>query len=64
MEYSEYIEFISDGPTVIVYNSANSHICSEEDMFTDKIDPIISNGVVTIGKKDLITKDIGTVRWS
>ena len=33
-------------------------------MFTDKIEPIISNGVVTIGGKYLITKEIGTVIWS
>ena len=33
-------------------------------MFTDKIEPIISNGVVTIGGKGLITKLIGTVSWS
>ena len=33
-------------------------------MFTDKIEPIISNGVATIGRKDLITKRIGTVIWS
>ena len=33
-------------------------------MFVDKIDPIISNGMSTIGVNDLITKGIGTVRWS
>ena len=33
-------------------------------MFTDKIERIISNGVVTIGGRDLITKGIGTVIWS
>ena len=33
-------------------------------MSTDKIGPIISNGVVTIGRKDLIPKGIITVRWS
>ena len=33
-------------------------------MFTDNIEPIISNGVATICGKDLITKGIGTVRWS
>ena len=32
-------------------------------MFTDKIDTIISNGVATIGRKDLIPKVIGTVSW-
>ena len=30
-------------------------------MFADKIDTILSNGVVTIGIKDLIPKGIGTV---
>ena len=33
-------------------------------MFSDKIDPIIYNGVVTIGLKDIIPKVIGTVSWS
>ena len=33
-------------------------------MFTDKIEPIISNGVATIGGKNIITKGIGTVSWS
>ena len=32
-------------------------------MFTDKIESIISNGVVYIGGKDLIPKGIGTVVW-
>ena len=42
----------------------NAHILSEEDMSTDKIYPIISNGVATMVGKDLITKRIGTVTWS
>ena len=33
-------------------------------MFTDKIEPIISNGVENIGGKYLITKGIVTVSWS
>ena len=33
-------------------------------MFTDKIEPIISNGVETIGGNYLIPKNIGTVSWS
>ena len=33
-------------------------------MFTDKIYPIIYNGVANIGGKYLIPKGIGTVRWS
>ena len=33
-------------------------------MFTDKIQPIVSNGVETICGKDLITKGIGIVIWS
>ena len=32
-------------------------------MFTDKIEPIISNGFATIGGKYLIPKWIGTVTW-
>ena len=42
--------------SIIVDISANSHIFSEEDIFTDKIAPIISNGVATIGGKDNIPK--------
>ena len=53
----------SYGSSVIVDNSANDNICSEEYMFTDKIDPIIYNGVSTIGGKYLITKKIFTVIW-
>ena len=48
----------------MVDNSANAKVCSEEDMFTDRIDPIISNGVATIEGKYLIPKGIGTVIWS
>ena len=33
-------------------------------MLYDNIDPIIDNGVATIGLKDLIPKWIGTVSWS
>ena len=33
-------------------------------MFTDKIDPIFSNGVETKVGKDIIPKWIGTVSWS
>ena len=33
-------------------------------MFYDKIEPIIDNGVATIGIKDLIPKLIGAVSWS
>ena len=32
-------------------------------MFTDKIEPIISNEVENKGGKDLIPKGIGTVKW-
>ena len=63
MKSSEQVRFYFDGSLVIVYNSTNAHIFSEEDMFTDKIDPIVSNGVATIAVKDIITKDIGTVNW-
>ena len=53
--------FDSYGSSVIVDNYANDNIFSEEDMFTDKIDPIISNGVSTIGRDDIIPKFICTV---
>ena len=64
MESSEQVVFDSDGSSVIVDNSENDHTRSEEYMFTDKIDPIISNGVATIDGKFIIPKDIGTVSWS
>ena len=52
-----------DGSSVIVYTSTNDHIFSEGDMFTDKIELIISNRVATIGGKYLISKGIRTVSW-
>ena len=64
MESSEQVVFYSDGSSVIVDNSENAHTCSEEDMFTDKIYPIISNRVATIGGTDIIPKGIGTFSWS
>ena len=59
MGSSEQVGFDSDGISVIVDNFDNSHICSEEIFLTDKIDPIISNGVATIGGRCLIPKGIG-----
>ena len=56
--------FDSYGSSLIVDNSENDNICSEEYMFTEKIDPIIYNGVATIGVKYLITKWTVTVIWS
>ena len=50
MEFSEQVVFDSDGSTAIVDNYGNSHIILEEDMFTDKIYPIIYNGVATISE--------------
>ena len=32
-------------------------------MFTEKIDPIISNGVANIGGKDIIPKGVGKFSW-
>ena len=61
VEYSEHVEFDSNGSSVIVDKSANAHICPEEDMFTEKIEPIIFYGVATIGGKYLIPKGIDTV---
>ena len=56
--------FDSDGSSVIADNSTNDQIWSGEELFTDKIEPIIYNGVAIIGGKDIITKGIGIVRWS
>ena len=55
------LRFDSDGSSVIVDNSDNDQICSEADMFTEKIESIISNRWLTIGGKYLIPKGIGTV---
>ena len=40
-----------------------SHIYSEKDIFNDKIETKISNGVATIGKKYVVPKGIGAVSW-
>ena len=64
VEYPENIGFDSDGSTFIVDNSYNEQILSEEDLFTDKIDPTISKWMETIGGKYIISKGIGTVIWS
>ena len=64
MEYSEQVGFDYDGPSFIVDNSENAHTCSQQEIFTDKIHPIISNGVATIFGKDIIPQGIGTVSWS
>ena len=50
--------------SVIAHNSKNAHIFLEEDMFTDKIEPIVSNGVATIAGNDLNQRGIETVIWS
>ena len=60
MGSSEQVRFDYYGLSVIFNNYANYHIFSEEDMFTDNIEPIIYNGVATIGVKDII---IGTFIW-
>ena len=59
-ESSEQVGFDSDRSTVIVDKSANAYIFSDEDMFTENIEPTISNRVATIGGKYLITKGIVT----
>ena len=61
VEYSEQVGFDSDGSTFIVDNYSNAHILSEEDMFIDKIDLIISNVLASIGGKYLIPKGIGNL---
>ena len=63
VESSEQVGFESDGSSVIVDKSENYQILPEKDMFTDKIEPIIYNGVANIGGKDIITKGIGPVIW-
>ena len=63
MDSPEQVGFDSDGLSVIVYNYGHAHIWSEEDIFTDKIELIISNWVTTIGGKDITPKGIGTVIW-
>ena len=63
-QYSEQVGFDSAGLIVIVDNSANAHIFSEEEMLTNKIEPVVSNGVATIGRNDIIEEEVGTVIWS
>ena len=63
VESSEQVRFDSDESSLLVDKYANAHICSEEEMFTENIDPVIYNGVETVDRKDLITKGIGTVSW-
>ena len=63
VESSESIGFDSYGYAVMVDNSANGHIFSEEDTLTNTIEAIISNGVANIGRRYLIPKGIGTVTW-
>ena len=63
VESSEQILFYSDGSAFIADNSANAQIFSEE-VFSDKIDHIIFNGVENIVGKGIITKNIGTGRSS
>ena len=41
----EQFGFDSAGSIVIIDNSANAHIFSGEEMLTNKIDPVVSNGV-------------------
>ena len=57
MESSEQVGFDSNGSSVIFDDSANNQIFSEEEMFTDNIEPIISNGVATIGEKSHFQRD-------
>ena len=61
VEYSEQVGFDSDGSTFIADNSSNAQILSEEDMFIDEIDLIISNVLASIGGKYLIPKGIGNL---
>ena len=63
LKLSQQVRFNSYGSSYIVDKYENDHVCSEEYIFTDKIDPITSNGVSTISGKDLIPKRIGTVSW-
>ena len=51
------VVFDSDRSTVIVYHSSDAHICSDKYMLTDKIEHIITNGVVTVDRKYLIAKN-------
>ena len=60
---SEKVGFDSDRSYSIVDNSNNYHTLSEEEMFTNKIDSTIYNGVATICENDIIPKWIGRVSW-
>ena len=56
VDYSEHIGFDSDGSTVIVDNSENSHVYSEEYMLLENIDPIIYIGVANKDGNILLQK--------
>ena len=55
---------LNHGSSVISDDYADDHILSEEDMFTEKIEPIISNGVSIIGVKCVIPIGVVTFIWS
>ena len=63
LKSSEQVVFEYYGSSVIVDNSANYYIFSDKYMFTDKIEPIIYNGVESIGLIYVIPKGIGTFIW-
>ena len=58
LKSSEQFAFDYDGSLVIFYKSYNDNIYSEEDMFTENIDPIIYNGVAIIGVNFSFQKEL------
>ena len=62
VESPEQVVFYPDVSSLIVDNSTNYHIRSEEYMLTEKIYTIIYNGLATIGVNDIVSKGIDTVR--
>jgi len=59
------MDFLSDGDTIMVDNSANAHICRDKKFFVGEIRSVNSEaGVATIGGTDFKPAGIGTVEWT
>ncbi len=60
---SSTINFDSDASLVICDNSANVHVCNNRKMFDNKIRPLQSHAVATIGRSMNESSGIGNVKW-
>lgn len=60
---NDAISFDTDSKTVVCNNSANVHICNDENMFVGKVIPTKMNCVATTGGEKSKAKETGIVRW-